>query len=204
MIARMKWLLALAVVLLAWPATAAVLGDARVPYSAHCALTIDGQAYQGMLYAKPGFQRHEQMLGGVNEVAILDIAAGRGYFIVPLLKSYIDFPIDRAMRELSSPDVKGAPAGRERVNGVVTTKYRVAHRADDGTRIDGFVWLTESGVPMRGNGTVAVPDGKKTPFGWELSQLQIGPQAPSLFQPPEGFYRLPASALPGFLGGQGG
>ena len=97
-----------------------------------------------------------------------------------------------------------AAVGREAVNGVATTKYRVAHRADDGTRIDGFVWLTSSGVPMRGDGAVSVPNGKRTPFAWELSQLQIGPQPASLFQPPDGFYRLPASALPGFLGGQGG
>jgi len=204
MIARIKWLIALCLVLPAWAAPAAVLGDARVAYSARCALTIDGQAYQGMLFATPGFQRHEQSLGGVPEVAILDISAGRGYFVVPMLKSYVDFPIDRAMRELSSPDVAGAPVGREMVNGVATTKYRVAHRADDGTRIDGFVWLAEGGVPMRGNGTVAVPDGKKTPFGWELSELRLGPQPRSLFQPPDGFYRLPASALPSFLGGQGG
>ncbi|HUN47764.1 MAG TPA: hypothetical protein VMU85_14635 [Stellaceae bacterium] len=204
MIARVKWLLALLLVLPAWPAAGAVLGDARVAYNATCALTVDGQTYQGRLYAKPGFQRHEQMLGGVQEVAILDIGAGRGYFVLPLLKSYVDFPIDRAMRELSAPDIAGPPVGREAVNGVATSKYRVAHRADDGTRIDGFVWLTESGVPMRGNGTVAAPDGKKTPFAWELSQLQIGPQPPALFQPPEGFYRLPASALPSFLGGQGG
>lgn len=204
MIARIKWLIALWLIVLAGPAAAAVLGDARVAYNAHCALTIDGQAYQGMVYATPGFQRHEQTLGGIPEVAILDISAGRGYFVVPMLQSYIDFPIDQAMRELSSPDVTGNPAGREPVNGVATTKYRLAHRAADGTRIDGLVWLTSSGVPMRGNGTVVTPNGKRTPFAWELSQLQIGPQPTSLFQPPSGFYRLPASALPGFLGGQGG
>ena len=203
-IARIKWAVVLCLMALAWPAAAGVLGDARVAYNARCALTVDGQTYQGMLYAKPGFQRHEQSLGGVPEVAILDISAGHGYFVVPMLKSYIDFPIDRAMRELSSPDVAGAGVGREAVNGVATTKYRVAHRADDGTRIDGFVWLTSSGVPMRGDGAVSVPNGKRTPFAWELSQLQIGPQPASLFQPPDGFYRLPASALPGFLGGQGG
>ncbi len=87
----------------------------------------------------------------------------------------------------SSPDVAGAAVGREAVNGVATTKYRVAHRADDGTRIDGFVWLTSSGVPMRGDGAVSVPNGKRTPFAWELSQLQIGPQPALLFQPPDGF-----------------
>lgn len=202
--ARIKWLLAICLVVLAWPVAAAVVGDARVAYNARCALTIDGQAYQGMLYATPGFQRHEQTLGGIPEVAILDIGAGRGYFVVPMLKSYVDFPIDQAMRELSAPDVTGDPVGREAVNGVATTKYRLAHRAADGTRIDGFVWLTATGVPMRGDGAVVVSNGKRTPFAWELSQLQIGPQPKTLFQPPDGFYRLPASALPGFLGGQGG
>ncbi len=197
-------LLALLFILVApAPAFARVLGDSGVAYSADRSLTINGQHFDGVIYASPGLQRHEQTLGGMQQVAIFNLAAGRGYYIVPSVRTYIDFPIELAVQELGMADVLGAPVGTEREGGVATTKYRVSHRAADGTRIEGFVWLTSSGSPMRGEGAVVETSGKRTRVSWKLSNVHIAPQDPTLFQPPEGFYRLPAAALPGILGGSG-
>jgi len=193
----------LAIVLLA-PAganAARALGDAAVAYRADRVLTIGEQRFPGKLIAIPGRQRHEQAVAGLMQVAILDFRASLGYFIVPAVSAYLDFPIGTALQELSDPDLVGSPQGSAQVNGVATTKYRVSHRAPDGTRIEGFVWLTAAGIPMRGDGAVIDPKGKRTPVSWELSNLQEGPQDPQLFAPPRGFYRLPAGALPGFLSG---
>jgi hypothetical protein len=208
MLARSRFFLsaALAVsvlVLVSGAALARVLGDSGVAYSADRALSVNGQRYDGVLFAMPGFQRHEQTMGGIQQVAIFNLAAGRGYYVVPSVRTYIDFPIDVAVRELSQPDLVGAPLGTERQGGVVTTKYRVDHRAADGTRIEGFVWLAASGIPMRGEGSVIETSGKRTPVSWTLSNVHVAPQDPGLFQPPDGFYRLPAAALPGILGGAG-
>ena len=208
MLARSRFFLsaALAVsvlVLVSSAAFARVVGDSGVAYSADRALSVNGQRYDGVLYAMPGFQRHEQTMAGMQQVAIFNLAAGRGYFVVPSVRTYIDFPIDVAVRELSQPDLVGAPLGTERQGGVVTTKYRVDHRAADGTRIEGFVWLAASGIPMRGEGSVIEASGKRTPVSWTLSNVHVAPQDPGLFQPPDGFYRLPAAALPGILGGAG-
>ena len=201
------WLLATLVaavaLLSANAALARLLGDTGVAYSADRVLSVNGRHFDGVLYAMPGFQRHEQIMGGVPQVAIFDLGTGRGYYIVPSVRTYIDFPIDLAVRELSAPDVLGAPAGTEQQGGVATTKYRVDHRAPDGTHIVGFVWLASSGIPMRGEGAVIEANGKRTPVSWRLSNVHIAPQDPGLFQPPGGFYRLPAAALPGILGGAG-
>ena len=184
-------------------AFARVLGDSGVAYRADRVLSVNGQHFDGALYAMPGFQRHEQTVGGIQQVAIFNLAQGRGYYIVPSVRTYIDFPIDLAVRELAKPDVLGAPLGTEREGGLATTKYRVEHRASDGTRIEGFVWLAANGIPMRGEGAVIETGGKRTPVSWRLSNLRIEPQDPGLFQPPGDFYRLPAAALPGILGGSG-
>lgn len=184
-------------------AFARMLGDTGIGYSADRSLSVNGQHFDGVVYASPGFQRHEQTLGGIQQVAIFDLAAGRGYYIVPSVRTYIDFPIDLAVQELGKADVLDAPVGTERQGGVVTTKYRVSHRAEDGTRIEGFVWLTSSGIPMRGEGSVIETAGKRTHVSWVLSNVHIAPQDPGLFRPPSGFYRLPAAALPGILGGSG-
>ena len=192
-----------AMLLLSSAAFARVLGDSAVAYSADRVLSVNGQHFDGVLHAMPGFQRHEQIMAGIQQIAIFNLAAGRGYYVVPSVRTYIDFPIELAVRELDKPDVLGAPLGTERQGGVATTKYRVDHRAADGTRIEGFVWLAASGIPMRGEGTVIETGGKRTPVSWTLSNVHIAPQDPVLVQPPDGFYRLPAAALPGILGGAG-
>ncbi|HLJ22358.1 MAG TPA: hypothetical protein VKU84_19275 [Stellaceae bacterium] len=184
-------------------AFARVLGDTGVAYSADRSLRINGQHFDGVLYAIPGFQRHEQTMAGIQQVAIFNLERGRGYYIVPSVRTYIDFPIDLAVQELGMADVLGAPVGTERMGDVATTKYRVNHRAPDGTRIEGFVWLASSGIPMRGDGAVIETNGKRTHVTWTLSNVRIAPQDPDLFRPPDGFYRLPAAALPGILGGSG-
>ena len=201
---RIGALFALCLVALAAPAGARVLGDAQVSYTADRILTVAGQTYAGTLYAMPGFQRHEQAEGGIQQVAILDLKTGRGYFVLPALQSYVEFRIQGALAELSAPDITGDELGREPVNGVATTKYRVAHTAADGTRIEGFAWLGGTGIAMRGQGTVIETNGKRTPFSWELSHVRIGRQDPALFAAPDGFYRLPINALPPFLGGGAG
>jgi hypothetical protein len=182
-------------------ASARVLGDTGVAYSADRSLSVNGQRYDGVVYGAPGFQRHEQIMGGIPQVAIFDLGRGRGYLIVPAVRTYLDFPIDQAVRELGMPDMLGAPAGTERQGGVITTKYRVDHRASDGTRIEGFVWLAASGIPMRGEGAVIETGGRRTPVNWMLSNVRIAPQDPGLFALPDGFYRLPAASLPSILGG---
>src|SRR5690242_9084716 len=118
--------------LLSPPTFARVLGDSGVAYSADRALSVNGQRFDGAVYAMPGFQRHEQIMAGIPQVAIFNLAAGRGYYVVPSVRTYIDFPIDTPVRELGMPDMLGAPMGTERQGGVVTTKYRVDHRAADG------------------------------------------------------------------------
>jgi len=198
----LKPLLLLFVLLLSSPADAArPLGDAAVAYRADRVLMVGGQSVPGTLIAIPGYQRHEQVIAGIEQVAIFDFGAARGYFIVPAVTAYLDFPIGPALEELGDPHVIGAPEEQVEVNGIPTIKYRIAHVATDGTRLDGHVWLTRDGIPMRGEGAVIETNGRTTPVSWELSHLKQGPQDRKLFHPPTGYFRLPASALPGFLSG---
>src|SRR5579883_322420 len=112
-----RWLgaaLALSMLMLAPPlAFARMLGDTGVAYSADRTLSVNGQHFDGVVYAVPGMQRHEQMMAGIEQVAIFNLAAGRGYYIVPSVRTYIDFPIDLAVHELGMPDVLAAPVGTE-------------------------------------------------------------------------------------------
>lgn len=202
---RFSGTLALCLCLLATePLSARVLGDATVAYSAERVLTVNGQSFMGRIYSIPGHQRHEQNVAGFQQVAIFDLVAARGYFILPALMSYVDFRITGALAELSAPDIAGAPAATETVSGITTVKYSVNKRARDGTLIEGAIWLSAAGIPMRADGAVTDSNGTRTAFSWQLSHVHVGRQDPAMFSPPQGLYRLPEAALPGFLGGQGG
>ncbi|HXQ49587.1 MAG TPA: hypothetical protein VN802_00705 [Stellaceae bacterium] len=187
------------------PAGATMLGDAAIPYRAERTVTIDGRTYSGPVFHAPGHQRHEQDLLGMHEVFLLDIKEARGLLVLPGLKTYVEFPFPPLMAELDSPDLLSHPVGKEEVAGIATTKYRVDHAAKDGSRAKGFLWSSASGVLMKLDVSVTrAHGGKPMLIAMVLSQVVTGPVDPALFEPPQGFARLPPDALGPLLGGKPG
>ncbi len=186
-------------------ARAALLGDASIAYSAERTVTVNGRSYTGMVFHVPGRERHEQEIQGIPEVIILDAAAKQAFLIVPMLKSYIAFGFPGVMAELDDPSLRRRPVGRETINGVRTTKYRIDHVSADGSRAEGYAWLSAPGVLMRIDGTITRKNGgKPLSIRMELGNLAVGPQNPALFQVPPGLAKLPAEALQALFGSKPG
>jgi len=136
-------------------------------------------------------------------VILLDAGAKQGVLLLPSIKAYLDFAFPPLMAELDDPGLRHAPLGRETVNGVVTTKYRIDHTAADGSQAAGFVWVSAQGVLMRLEGTVARSDAASgTAITMELTHLKPGPQDRRLFELPAGLLQLPSAALQAFLTGK--
>jgi hypothetical protein len=187
------------------PAMAALLGDASVAYRAERTVTVNGKSYAGTVFHTPGHDRHEQKIGGLAEVIILDAAAKQGFLVLPELRSYVDFAFPALMAALDDPALRRNPVGHETVAGVETTKYKVDYTAADGSEADGHVWVSAEGVLMRLDGTVSRKNSSKpTAIHMELAQLALGPQDPALFAVPPGLTRLPREALQALLGGKHG
>jgi len=186
-------------------ARAALFGDATIAYSAERTVTVNGKSYSGMVFHSPGHERHEQTIQGIAQVIILDAAAKQGVLVVPMLKTYVTFAFPQLMAELDDPSLRRAPVGQETVSGVRTTKYRIDHLSADGSRAQGYAWLSAQGVLMRIDGTLTRGgSGKAVAIRMELANLAVGPQDPVLFQVPPGLAKLPAAALEGLLGGNPG
>jgi hypothetical protein len=187
------------------PSRAAMLGDAPVSYRAERTVTIDGKIYSGPVLHRPGHERHEQDLFGMREVFLLDTGAARGYLVLPSVKTYVEFPFPPLMAELDSPDLLQHPAGPETVAGVATTRYRVDHTAQDGSRAEGSLWLSGSGILMKLDVSVTrAHGGRPMAIKMALSHVALGPVDPALFQLPQGMVQLPADALGPLLGGRPG
>lgn len=205
---RSKMLLLLVVAFAALPAgraRATLLGDAAVSYSANSTVTVNGRSYAGMVFHIPGRDRHEQEIQGIAEVVILDGKAMHGWLVLPRLSSYVEFKFPQLMAELNAQALLRSPIGRETVNGVHTTKYRIDHTAADGMHAKGFAWVSADGVLMRLAGDVTRPGmSHPTAIQLELDNLRLGKQDHALFDLPPGLTRLPGEALAPLLGGRAG
>jgi len=189
----------------ATPGQAAMLGDASVPFRAERTVTVDGRTYSGVLYHIPGHQRHEQVMFGMQEVFLLDTKSATGFLVLPGVHTYVEFPFPPLMAELDSPDLVRTPQGEETISGVPTTKYRIDHRAQDGSRATGHLWVSRSGMLMKLDVLVTrAHGGKPMAIAMQLSHVEPGKVDPALFALPAGFVRLPEDALAPLLGGKSG
>jgi hypothetical protein len=187
------------------PAAAQLLGDARVGFTADRIVVVNDRTFQGRVWSMPGKQRHEQDIEGIPQVILLR-GDGRGWLVLPGMKSYVEFGYAPVLAELGDPAAIGTPVGKETLGGVRTTKYRIEHTARDGTLIDGWVWRSDEGIVMKLDG-MATPKrgaGKPMQIKMSLSNVRTGPQQASLFDLPQGLVKLPSGALQPLIGGLAG
>jgi len=195
-----RTLLILAAALLASAgARAATLADSHVGFSADRTLVLDGKTYIGKVWTMPGRERHEQIINGFHPVFILRADNPIGEVVLAQLHTTVEFVFPAELRLLGDPHLTRHPVGHEVVNGIPTTQYAVDEKTPEG-QAAGNLWLSRDGIPMRVAGNFIAPNGHHSNFRWELSHVKIGPQPDALFEPPQGFNKLPAEAVAPLLG----
>jgi hypothetical protein len=192
-------LIAFLLVLVAAPAPAETLGDARVGFSAERVLVIDGKSYVGRMWHMPGEQRHEQDLPALRPIFILRADTAIGDIILPKLHTVVEFALPKELSILGDPGLLRKPVGLETVNGIVTTKYELDEKTPQGRAV-GALWLSEDGIPMKCDASLATDKGKVSTIRWELRHVKIGAQEPALFEIPHDYAKLPPEAAAPLLG----
>jgi hypothetical protein len=178
------------------PARAEIVGNASVPYSATRIVTVNGKNYTGKVFHVPGKQRHDVDINGIPLNFILDLDDGRGVVILPALVSYVEFPLPPLLTELDRQRLNRKAVGEETVDGMRATKYRLDYLATDGSRGDGFLWLSRDNILLRIEGRIE-RRGHRKPMvvSMRLSDLRVGPQDRNLFRVPKGLRKIPGEAL---------
>jgi hypothetical protein len=183
------------------PASAQQLfGDTRVPYSADRTVETGGKTYVGRVYATPGRQRHEQTVNGLPLVAILRADKNVAWLELPDLHVFTDFAFPAAITDYADRKQLGAPVGTETIAGLSARKYRVEREGTDGSKLFGYVWVTEDGIVLKLDGSFIQPSGHETKASYELSNVRRGPQPPELFELPPHMNHLPAEAVAPLMG----
>jgi hypothetical protein len=192
-------LIAFLLAVLAAPALAETLGDARVGFSAERVLVINGQSYVGRMWHMPGEQRHEQDLPALRPIFILRAGTTIGDIVLPKLHTVVEFALPKELSILGDPNLLRKPVGQETVNGIATTKYEVDEEKPQGRAV-GALWLSEEGIPMKCDASLATDKGKISTIRWELRHVKIGTQDPALFEIPRGYAKLSPEAAAPLLG----
>ncbi|MGC2202299.1 MAG: hypothetical protein WA633_19450 [Stellaceae bacterium] len=181
------------------PVSAETFGDASVGFSADRVLVVNGQTYVGKIWHTPGAQRHEQALGAMKPVLVLHAGSAVGEIVLPQLHTVLELTLPKELSLLTDPDVLRKTAVQETINGIVTTRYVVGGDTS-GNRATGSVWLSDDGIPIKGDAKLEAPDGKTSTLRWELRHVMIGKQDPALFEVPPGYTKLPPEAAGPLLG----
>lgn len=135
--------------------------------------------------------RMEMHLQGEQSTIIINGDRGVMWILMPGQRMYMESSIDNqhfdgANVELPDPETwEMERVGRESVNGVPATKYRVATDSGKTTRMRGFLWVSDDGIPVR---TDMETGGDRIQM--ELRDLVVGRQPAELFEPPVGYQRV--------------
>ena len=149
-------------------------------------------------------QRMESELRGEQSIMILRADRNLMWTVMPSKRMVMELSFDGGAvpgDETRLPthdhwvDVK--EQGREAVHGVPATKYFVASADEDGGRMQGHVWISDHGIPVR----MDLSSGRQRTH-MELRDLAVGPQPASLFEPPAGYqkFAVAGGALPNIKG----
>jgi hypothetical protein len=181
------------------PASAMTLGEAKVGFSADRTLIVDGKTYQGKMWTMPGEERHEQNLNGIPAAFVLHTDTPIADLVLPELHTVVEFLLPPELHLFADPRLTRKPVGHEAVNSIPTTKYAIDETVPEGHG-EGFLWLSDNGIPMKLDGSFTRTSGRVAHLHWELHNVKLGPQPVALFETPHGFSKLPAEAIVPLLG----
>jgi hypothetical protein len=182
------------------PAGAEPVPGPQVSYKAVEVVEVQGgRSMQATVY-RAGLRERREMQSNGQTVAIITRPADQELLmLMPGMNAAMKMNYERAMRDMDSGDLQGfdaEPVGQETVNGLDTTKYRIAGDNDRGTTFDGHAWVTDDGIRAKLAGTVSFSDGSSSPIRITLKNVERGDQPDDLFTLPEGTRVMDMSKMP--------
>ncbi len=170
-------------------ATGANLLDLRVAYTASSLIGTGERATPGRLWRTRSALRHEGTQQGRALTIIARLDRNLGWLMMGELRlaietdlSALDLPLDVLN---GGGDLRQTREGRERVNGLDTTRLRVERNAASGSSFTGHVWATDQGVIARLDGE-GESRGRRGRSVMNFRDVQIGALDPGLFEAPRG------------------
>lgn len=164
----------------------------QAAYSASGMMETGGLRIPYKVYHDRGKERREMTMEGMEQVVIALPDEGKMYMLMPAMNMAMEMAMkgnpSAAANEMEAYNPE--PLGKETVNGIETTKYRIEADNTGAGAMTGFAWATEDGILVRMEATTA--EGRVV---FSLDELVRAPQDPALFRLPAGVQVMPAGAM---------
>lgn len=176
--------------------------DMDVSYSGTRVMTSQQGNISMMERRAPGKQRMEMSMGGMNAVMIIREDREAAYTLMPDFGMYRETSLAEAQSQtgnnldLSSVD----EVGREKLDGVMTTKYAVSFSDGDGNG-EGFMWVSDDGIGVKMDMTYSSRGAKGQRIEMLLTDVKIGRQPDDLFEVPANYKPMNMANMGAMMGG---
>lgn len=175
--------------------------DKDASYSATRHIASADGSIDMQVYHAPGKERMEFDAGGQKMASILRLDRKVAWLLMPQMNAYTETSIERYVsRTPQGYDVvEHKEVGTETVNGYKAVKYHTTFRTKDGATGSGYYWVVDDSIPIKMDLDVT-DNGKTRHVTMELTNLKIGPQDASLFEPPAGYRKMSIPTMGGPAG----
>lgn len=184
-------------------ALAAGLPQTKVEYSADSIMETQGAAIASKVYHAENKARMEMKVQGANNIMISRMDKKVAWMLMPDQKMYMETSLEEGKKK--SNDVNNCqmdmqPQGSETVNGLKTTKNKLAMTCPDGLKYNGSMWIAVKEGIMVKMDSVAKTEKGDIPFKMELKNINIAKQDPALFEIPAGYQAMNMGGIMGAFG----
>jgi len=170
------------------------VGRIQTSFSADATVETEDMTATTRIYYAPGKVRDELKMSGQEVVTINRFDLKKVWMI---LGQGMYMEVDAEQGSDQAPSYKlisREVVGTEIINGMETTKYKSVYESKDG-KFGGFTWFTDDNIAVKAF-MVSETHGEKQRVKFEISNLERGNQADSLFEIPEGYTALNMGGMP--------
>jgi hypothetical protein len=180
---------------IAAPSFAARLPAPDAAYSATATYQFDNDRYTSTVIADHGRERRVVKTTYGPQTVLVNFPQGKAYLLQAIGAISIDMSSAIAgvdVSRLYTADAKSL--GRETIDGIVVTKFRLTANPADNTGFTGLVWASDDGILVKIDGT-GTYRGQPGRIRVQLGDIRRGPQNSALLEIPKGMPIMDANAV---------
>lgn len=183
------------------------MGHADLAYRGDLSIQGEAGTVRGQVYRAPDRQRTDVTVNGLSLSTLTDLSSGEGTLWSLTYRAYATTPLTAPgvrdwvpqLQQHSQVQIvpAGGDGGLQEINGVMAQRHSLSGISPEGTAYQGQLWTSPEGVIVR----VVVRIGEQAaPLVYNLTNLKLEAQRPSLFAMPGGLQRRSWSQAMGLLG----
>lgn len=159
--------------------------DLNVSYDGIRVIEMRQGSFEAIERRAPGKMYTEVMAGNMTAGVILREDLEKSYILMPSMGVYKEESLKGGMMQSSNgmEFSQIEKAGREEINGHPSTKYKTRFEDKEGKGA-GFVWVTDTGVPIKMDMIYSSKDLKGERITMQFTELNLREQDPSVFELP--------------------